>query len=297
MNNNLTLDNKTILIVDDTESNIDILLEILGNYDLIVATDGFSAIEIANEDKIDLILLDILMPEIDGFEVCRRLKLNDNTKNIPIIFITAKTDEESIERAYDVGGIDYVSKPFKPKELLARVKKELKLSSLINHLNYLVAHDVMTGVYNRREFFKMATKYFEIHKDLFAIMLDIDDFKAINDQHGHAVGDKVIQAVSKTISIFIDEQSIFGRLGGEEFAFICNNKPYEIVIKKVEKIRHAIEQLEITTEDNKIVKLTISSGISKKQTDTKNLDYLLKIADDLLYEAKRQGKNKVIFSP
>ena len=237
------------------------------------------------------------MPEIDGFEVCKRLKLSDNTKNIPIIFITAKTDEESIERAYDVGGIDYVSKPFKPKELLARVKKELKLSSLINHLNYIASHDEMTGIYNRREFFKIATKYFEIHNNLFAVMLDIDDFKAINDQHGHAIGDKVIQAVTKTISTFMDEQSIFGRLGGEEFAFICNNKPYETIIKKVEKIRYAIEQLEITTEDNKVVKFTISSGISKKQLDTKNLDNLLKKADDLLYQAKKKGKNKVIFSP
>jgi len=126
----------TILIVDDTRINIDILLELLNEYNLAVATNGISAIEIANEEKIDLILLDILMPEMDGFEVCKILKSNHKTQDIPIIFLTAKTDSESIETAYDVGGIDYVTKPFKPKELLARVNRELKLASLIHSLRY-----------------------------------------------------------------------------------------------------------------------------------------------------------------
>lgn len=123
----------TILIVDDKKANIKILVELLGdNYDLLVSKDGQSAIEMVHEDKPDLILLDILMPDMDGFEVCKELKKNSRTKNIPIIFLTAKTDEDSIETAYDLGGSDYVTKPFRPKELRAKVKRELELKKLQN---------------------------------------------------------------------------------------------------------------------------------------------------------------------
>ena len=118
--------NKKILVVDDTVANIEILLELLGdNYDVLVSLDGETAIEIVKSDKPDLIILDIVMPEMNGFEVCTILKQENQTKEIPIIFITAKTDEDSIEKAYDVGGIDYATKPFKPEELLSKVKKQL----------------------------------------------------------------------------------------------------------------------------------------------------------------------------
>ena len=119
-------DKKTILVVDDTETNIDILLGLLDEkYDVLVAMDGESALEIADEEELDMVLLDIMMPGMDGYEVCEKLKANPKTHNIPIIFLTAKTDEDSIEKAYDVGGIDYVTKPFKPRELLMRIKTHL----------------------------------------------------------------------------------------------------------------------------------------------------------------------------
>jgi len=285
----------SILIVDDTESNIDILLELLNEYDLAVATDGLSAIEIANNEEIDLILLDIIMPEMDGYEVCKKLKLNNKTKYIPIIFITAKTDEDSIEKAYDIGGIDYVTKPFKPRELLARVKRELKLVLLIQNLNYLASHDPLTGIYNRRKFFELANNLYEISDELFIVMFDIDNFKAINDRYGHPVGDEVIKAVTHTISSQSQPDSVFGRLGGEEFAMVCTEKKHENISLNIEKLRNTIELLDIITDNNDTIKFTISSGIAKKQTDTINLDYLLKAADDALYEAKKTGRNKVVF--
>ena len=128
----MPVDKKSILIVDDTNVNIHLLLEILkDSYELLVAINAKSALEIVNREAIDLILLDILMPDMDGYEMCSILKKNEKTKDIPVIFITAKIDEESIEKAYDVGGIDYITKPFKARELLARVKRELKLQTLI----------------------------------------------------------------------------------------------------------------------------------------------------------------------
>ena len=122
--------NKTILIVDDTISNLDILVELLSSYDIVEASSGKDALDIIDEEKIDLVLLDIMMPEMDGFEVCSVIKQNDKTKHIPIIFLTAINDETSIEKAYNSGCFDYISKPFKPKELLYRVKTQLNLEEL-----------------------------------------------------------------------------------------------------------------------------------------------------------------------
>ncbi|MDD2697991.1 MAG: hybrid sensor histidine kinase/response regulator [Arcobacteraceae bacterium] len=121
---------QTILIVDDTKANVDILLNLLEDYELVVALDGYSALDILNEDnEIDLILLDVMMPEIDGFEVCRRIQKNPKIAHIPVIFITARTEDESIEKGFSVGGVDYVQKPFRAIELLSRIKTQLKIKA------------------------------------------------------------------------------------------------------------------------------------------------------------------------
>jgi len=126
---------KTVLVVDDEELNISILVELLScDYDVVIALDGATVIQIVEEECVDLILLDIMMPEMNGYEVCEYLKSKKNTKNIPIIFTTAVTDENSIEKAYDVGAVDYVMKPFKPKELLSRLKIQLNMQTLIDNL-------------------------------------------------------------------------------------------------------------------------------------------------------------------
>lgn len=289
-------DKSVILIVDDARTNIDILLNLLGNYDVVVAMDGESALESAEQEKPDLILLDIMMPGLDGFDVCRRLKDSVDTKNIPIIFLTSRTDENSIEKAYDIGGSDYITKPFKPRELLARVKTQLKLRELINNLEHLAAYDQMTGIYNRRKFFALSIQRFEeAPKDLFVVMIDIDKFKAVNDNYGHAVGDEVIKLVTKTISENISKDSIFGRIGGEEFALVCSHISDESIVEKIDSIRKIIEALEIVTDDGRVVKFTISEGIAKVQESTRRLDEVLKQADVALYEAKGSGRNRVIF--
>lgn len=288
---------KTILIVDDTETNIDILLELLGEkYDVIVALDGVSALEIVDENQVDLILLDIMMPQIDGYEVCGRLKSKESSSNIPIIFITARDDEKSIEKAYEAGALDYITKPFKALELLARVNAQLKVKELINHLDFISSYDEMTGIYNRRKFFELSEKKFAQNKsDLYAVMIDIDKFKNINDSYGHPMGDNVIKLVAKTISKQLSDDAIFGRLGGEEFGIVCNYSSSSGVVENIEKIREAIENLEIISDNGDSIKFTISEGVAKASQETKNLDELLKYADMSLYEAKGLGRNRVIF--
>jgi len=287
---------ETILVIDDTATNIQILVELLDDtYDVIVATDGRTALEIADEELPDLILLDIIMPFMDGFEVCKQLKENPKTKNIPIIFLTAQTDEESIEKAYEVGGNDYVLKPLKPKELMARVKTQLELQRSIKNLEYLSSYDSMTGILNRRKFFELAKISFETKKeDLFAVMIDIDNFKNINDVHGHAAGDIVIKTIVSKIADMLPEESIFARLGGEEFVIVCNYEDEKKLFDLLEEIRNSIKDLTLNIE-NHLIRFTISMGIAQYKETFVIIDDLLKEADAMLYKAKETGRDKVIF--
>ncbi len=284
----------TILIVDDTKENIKILLSLLDDYDLLVALNGKKALKLVGKNEIDLILLDIMMPEMNGYEVCRLLKSNPDTKDIPVLFITAKTDEDSIEKAYDTGGVDYVTKPFKPKELISRIKTHLNMRSMLKNLEFLATRDFMTGIYNRRKFFELGNKLFDKSNRLFAIMMDIDKFKLINDNYGHPFGDIVIKSVTKIIANNIPDNAVFGRLGGEEFAILYEADSMEEVKKKIEDIRNKIESSQEKYGD-KIVKFTISNGIAQKHVNDDTIDKLLKRADEALYEAKGTGRNRVCF--
>jgi len=233
---------------------------------------------------------------MDGFEVCQNIRQNPHTEDIPIIFITAKSDEASIEKAYNIGGSDYVTKPFKAMELLARIKTQLKLRALIQNLEHIASYDEMTGIYNRRKFFELAVNVFQnTTENLFAVMIDIDKFKNVNDTYGHPMGDRVIKQITKTISHNLCEEAIFGRIGGEEFAILCYKETREAVEEKVELLRNEVEKLNIYTDDNILVKCTISEGIAMATEETKSIDALLKVADEALYAAKGTGRNKVIF--
>lgn len=286
----------TLLLVDDTKSNIDILIELLNNdYEITVALDGLTALEILSKTKIDLILLDIMMPNISGFEVCEIAKANDCTHNIPIIFITAITHEDSIEKAYELGGVDYITKPFKPKELLGRVKTHIKIGKLIQNLEYISSYDTMTGILNRRKFFELSETLFNKDREnLYAIMIDIDKFKEINDTYGHHIGDKVIKLVTQTITQELSSETIFGRIGGEEFTIIKKEKNSSKVLKKMEHIRKLIEDIKIYSDNNELIQFTISNGIVQAHEDMKNIDDLVKEADIAMYQAKESGRNRSI---
>ncbi len=296
----------TILVVDDTESNIDILVELLGDdYEVMVSLDGEGALEIAQEDDIDLILLDIMMPEMDGYEVCNRLKEKEKTKHIPIIFLTAKSDEDSIEKAYDVGGTDYVTKPFRPKELLARVKKELTIQKLIQdlketqkELQELSVTDPMTKLYNRRYFSTLSLELMKLTKrnnhELSLIMLDIDKFKNVNDTYGHDVGDEVIIDLARTLANEKRKSDFAFRIGGEEFVLLLPNTSPDGAELLAQKIRKITESSAVNLNDNQQLKYTISLGVSIFNIDNDtDLQSVLKRADEALYEAKETGRNKV----
>ena len=290
------MENKTILIVDDTVTNLDILIELLNEYDVIDAINGQDALDIAKEEKIDLILLDIMMPDMDGYEVCKYLKLDPNTKNIPIIFITAKTDEGSIETAYDIGGSDYVTKPFLPKELKARVKKELHIQDMMDELKLLASTDPMTKLYNRRYFTKTSKHILDLAKrnaqEVSIIMLDIDKFKRVNDTYGHDIGDKVIISLADELISNQRKSDIVCRYGGEEFVILLPNTPIDGAITTAENIRKNMENIVLDLTDD-ILKFTVSIGVSYVNKDENNIEKALKRADEALYDAKENGRNQV----
>jgi len=289
---------KNILIVDDTPANLDILCELLSEYDVVVSISGEDALEVVQEEHIDLILLDIMMPDMNGFEVCKKLKSNQKTKDIPIIFITAKTDEDSIEMGYDIGGNDYITKPFKPKELLAKVKRELKFQDLQNELKILASTDYMTKLYNRRYFTSMSIHTLELSKrnlqDLSIIILDIDKFKNVNDTYGHNVGDEAIISLANKLKSIQRKSDIICRFGGEEFVILLPNTSKDDAILIAENIRKEVETLTISLDNSQELKFTISLGVSDIDIQNENnIEDGLKRADDALYEAKNNGRNKV----
>ncbi|MEA3352547.1 MAG: diguanylate cyclase [Campylobacterota bacterium] len=297
----------TILIVDDTETNIDILLELLSNkYDLLVAVDGTTAVETVLSEKIDLILLDIMMPYMDGFEVCESLKRLKETKDIPIIFLTAKTDEISIAKAYEVGGIDYISKPFKPIELLARIKTQLKVKKLIDNLKrskdelkLLASTDSMTKLYNRRYFSKVSEHIFDLAKrdkvPLSVILLDIDKFKDINDTYGHNIGDEIIIKLANKLKEHQRKSDIVCRYGGEEFVLLLPNTSSEGAMTVANKIKEEVENTTTDISDDIKIKFTVSLGVSDIENRSENsIEAALIRADKALYKAKETGRNKVI---
>jgi len=295
-----------ILVVDDTEINIEILNELLGDeYNVLSALDGEFALEIAHDDIPDLILLDIMMPTMNGYEVCRRLKENKTTRDIPIIFITAITDEEAIEKAYDVGGVDYIIKPFRPKELLARVKRELELHRYIielkkskDELKLLASTDSMTNLYNRRYFSKTSKHILDLAKrnstDLSIIMFDLDNFKKINDIYGHTIGDSVIVAFANILKTHQRTSDIICRFGGEEFIVLLPETNLKGASVVAEKIRVELESTKILIESDRYIQLTVSAGVTDiRVSEEVDIEASITRSDKALYMAKNSGRNKI----
>ena len=288
----------TILVVDDTVENLDVLEELLQEYRVIDATNGKDAIALVKQQKPDLILLDIMMPNMDGYEVCQILQDDEETKHIPIIFITAKIDEKSIEKAYDLGAADYITKPFLPKELLARVKKELRIQSLIEKLEELASTDTLTKLYNRRFFYESAIKTIEYAKRnkhlLSLIMLDIDHFKRVNDTYGHSAGDEVLKELAQIMKNIQRKSDTIVRLGGEEFAILLPDTSKEQAFEVAQKLRQTIEKNQVLLSDGNIVHFTVSLGVSSVQTEKEiNIEAALSRADKALYRVKEGGRNNV----
>ena len=289
----MTEDRARLLVVGDNESN---LVGLLDAYDVIVARDGESALDLLTHETPDLILLDTVLPHIDGYEVCTRIKNDPRWRDIPVLFITAQTDETSLVRAFDVGGCDYVTKPFRRRELLARVRLQVDYRRAMQQLRRIAFTDELTGLPNRRAFFKAAAQRFRAARargtPLAALMLDLDHFKSINDRFGHAVGDEALRRFATCISNCLSEQHLFGRLGGEEFALLAVGADETQANELGESFCRAVNAIDLGSAAPGY-SLTVSVGVAHLSEGAADLDALLREADDRLFEAKRDGRNRV----
>ena len=291
----------TILIVDDISANIDMLSELLkDDYDIRVAKNGKKALEIIRKkNKIDLILLDVVMPDIDGYEVCKALKNDPSTQDIPIIFVTGNDSPVDEELGLNLGAVDYIKKPFHPKIVKIRVRNHIKLKLKSDMLEELSMCDSLTHVPNRRNFDEsFKTKYRESLRDkvsLAVMMIDIDYFKPYNDNYGHGMGDETLIKVALALKNILKRPSdMVARYGGEEFVVILKDINTDGVKKVASSLIKVVENLKIPHNYSQVSKyLTVSIGASLKEVESdKSKETLLKEADEALYIAKKAGRNQ-----
>lgn len=299
-------ENFLILIVDDLPQNLQVIASILdqAGYATTFAMSGMQAIERLKTIRPDLILLDLMMPEMTGLEVCQILKTNPNYESTPVIFLTASHEQYHVLEAFNLGAVDYITKPFNAPELLARVKVHLELKytkdqlqqSLLE-LEKLAVTDALTNIPNRRYLITFAEKEISRarrHDHLFSLfMMDLDHFKHINDNYGHAIGDEVLKMIAQTTTQSLRKEDCFGRLGGEEFLGLLPYTSHSLALQVAERIRQNIASLSFPL-CHKSLKVTVSIGVATYQNDKDDLDSLLKRADEALFEAKDRGRNQVI---
>ena len=290
----------TILVVDDMTTTLLLLHDLLKDtYEVKIAKSGTKALEILESpNDIDLILLDVEMPDINGYEVCKILKNNEQTKNIPIIFITGRTSQEDEEYGLNLGAIDYITKPFNKAIVKLRIKNYLDLKIKNDMLEKLSMYDGLTNIRNRRFFDETFEKTFsEIKRDkksLAVLMIDIDFFKPYNDNYGHGQGDETLRKVAKALEKTIKRASDFvARYGGEEFVILLKDINKDGVEAVANNLLNAVRELKITHEFSKIENyVTVSIGVSyyNSNSDVTKLELLLK-ADETLYNVKNSGRN------
>jgi diguanylate cyclase (GGDEF)-like protein len=299
--------NKRILVVDDHEDNIELLrarLEARG-YEIHAASDGQAALDQVERVRPDLILLDVMMPKMDGMEVVRRLKANKALPFIPVIMQTALDTTQNKVEGLDAGADDYITKPINFAELEAKVNALLRIQNLQNELSVLndklkriSLTDGLTEIDNRRcleeRLHEMWEHSVRLHEPIALIMCDIDKFKLVNDKYGHQAGDSVLKEVAKLLKDEARQIDRVGRYGGEEFLLILQGTVLDAAVTFAERLRDKVESHTFTYTGGTL-RRTISCGVAASpHPRVKDQEALLKAADAALYVAKETGRNRVV---
>ena len=292
----------TILVVDDDAANLRVLSALLkDDFKVVIAKSGENAISIAQQSLPNLILLDVLMPDMSGFEVIEQLKSNPITSHIPVIFITGLNSYSDERLGLTLGANDYIHKPFHPDIFKARINNQLKTLKRHDMLKSMAHLDPLTELPNRRKWQDdiktLLNKPASCDSFIAVGILDLDDFKAFNDYYGHLAGDETLLTAAKTIqSVVMKYNGQLYRFGGEEFVFALAQTSTHELEMCISEICPAINALEIEHKGSSVSSvLTLSGGVSIHQFDHPVTSRtLLHEADNLLYKAKQQGKNRIL---
>lgn len=290
-----------MLVVDDMALNVRILNELFNDeFDIFMASDGLQAVTRTQELLPDIVLLDVEMPGLDGFEVCRRLKADPLTSHIPIIFITARFDEEDEVRGFSLGGSDFIHKPINPTITRARVGTHLALKRQADQLRDIALVDGLTGIANRRrleqELESAWKQCLRNRSPLSLMMIDVDYFKRYNDTYGHQLGDSCLQMVAQTIKKSLRRpQDIVARYGGEEFVCVLPETDYQGASYVSRDILSGVEAMQLEHRDSDAsVWVTVSIGaVTQVPHMESSVDALLELADKQLYKSKAAGRARV----
>ena len=293
----------SVLIVDDESSNIMALTHILSpEYVVYAAKNGQKAIEAAGKYLPDIILLDIVMPEMDGHAVIGALKNDEQTRDIPIVFITGLSNADDEEKGLNMGAADYISKPFSPAIVKLRVKNQIKMLNQIRMIELLSMLDQLTSIPNRRGFDnRMDLEWIRAMREntyISLLIMDVDKFKVYNDTYGHQQGDRVLQAVAKAVTQSLNRAGDYAaRWGGEEFVVLLPNTDLDGALFIAERIRVKIGDEAIPCADGSETKVTVSIGVnSQKPLRAGSRESFIFEADKALYRAKESGRNRVCHS-
>ena len=291
-----------ILIVDDSAIQAARLKSILEEeYDITIAQTAEDGLSYASSQDFSLILLDVVMPGMDGFMLLKRLQEEIITRSIPVILITSLSDIQNEQRGFTLGAVDYIAKPFHPVIVQARVNTHIKLYKYRKQVEHQSMTDQLTGIANRRRHYLYSVAKWKeavrLKIPFTVCMFDIDRFKAYNDTFGHPAGDKVIIAVANTLSTYLRRTTDFvARYGGEEFVAIIVGGDARINYEYMKQIRRGIEDLHIPHAPSAGKWVTVSiGGVTVFPVDSEQYPTYLNIADTMLYDAKRFGRNQVVW--
>lgn len=297
-----------ILVVDDNPDNAEIVALRLkaSGYDVQVASTGNEALSRVLSNPPELVLLDVMLPDLDGYEVARRIKGNEELPFIPIILVTARDSTSDKVAGFEAGADDYLTKPINFPELEARVRSMLRIKRLQDELEEtnrelerLSISDGLTGLYNHRHIRHLLREEFErarrTRRPLAVAMLDLDHFKAVNDTYGHQTGDRVLQELAAMLRSTAREIDRVGRYGGEEFAVLLPNTGLEEATIFLERVRQRVAKHEFVADHGPPLRMTLSAGVSAyPEIPVRDPDELLDLADRALYAAKKAGRNRVV---
>ena len=292
-----------ILIIDDSRVQANFLKSLLmEDYDVTVTNTPETGLEEAQAGDYSLILLDVIMPGMDGFELLKKLQEEVVLRHTPVILITSLNDIDNEERGLTLGAVDYITKPFHPAIVRARVNTHVKLFQYRTQIEQEATVDQLTGVANRRRYDKVSlTRWQEAVRLAVPIsicMFDIDKFKIYNDTFGHPAGDRTIKAVAEAASSFLRRGTdFFARYGGEEFVALMLGEGAASDFAHMRKIRQAVEDLNIPHNPEASPWVTVSvGGVTVVPKPGDDYGTYLKLADTMLYDAKRLGRNRVLWT-
>ena len=299
----------TVLIVEDNPADAKLIKSLLGSLacSLVMVHSGEEAVSICNNQRIDIIILDMLLPGVDGYEVVKQIKSNASTQSIQIIVVTSLQDIESKIKGYEFGVDDYLVKPINFNEFRARVNSLIKKKAYHDKLMsnceaalQAAITDKLTGAYNRgylQHCLKNELMKADRHQHSISLMMiDIDDLKIVNDTHGHLAGDKLLRDVAAELRKCIREIDVLARFGGDEFLIILTHTPKEKAAPIAERIRQAVANLAVAVTDQAVLTASISIGVAEYVPCVDTAEKLIQRADQALYTAKSDGKNKVAAS-